>query len=175
MYGLKPVPFKTSTYSEIPLTRAVHGGCPLRGKAADGLALLDHLHHRKAFFRERSGGTGLHALAAAGAVACMAPVVLEVADDARVDAARGYLPDVRALHLRTDPDAAGAEDAAILVENEAGVGHVHGEARIVVGVAHVGDAQLAGHELEFAMAVGDAGRADVVALDQQQLDGHFSV
>ena len=50
-----------------------------------------------------------------------------------------------------------------------------GQAGIVVGVADVGDAELLRHGLQLAMAVGDAGRADVIALDQEQLDGHAAV
>jgi len=116
-------------------------------KPADQIALLGHFHHREALFGEGSCGAGLHALAATGAVACLAPIILEVADDARVDAARGDLPNMRALDLGADPDAARAQDAAVLVENEAGMGHIHGYPRIVVGVPDMGDAQFARHRL----------------------------
>src|ERR1035437_7331711 len=139
--------------SEKDLLRTVRRSGLLRGKPADVIAMLDHLHHRLALFRECSGGADLHALAAAGAVARLAPIVLQVADDARVDAARGNLPDMRSFHLRTHPHAACAQDAAILIEDEAGMRHIDGETRIVVGVAHVGDAQLLRHCLKLAMAV----------------------
>ncbi len=148
---------------------------PLFGKAGDGVALLDHLHDREAFFRECSGGAGMDAFTAGGAVDRLAPIVFEVADDTRVDAARGYLPNVCAFDLRADTDATRAEDAAVLIEDEAGVSHVHGEAGIVVPVADMCDAQLAGQRLKLAVAVTDAGGADVVAFDEEQFDGHLAI
>ena len=96
----------------------------VRGQARDSFALLDHLVDGEAFFSERAGGTGLNAFAAAGAVAGVSPVVFEVADDARVDAARGDLPDMRAFNFSADSDAARAENAAIVIEDEARVRHV---------------------------------------------------
>ena len=155
--------------------RRIAGLVLLHRQARDGFALLDHLVNGEAFFRERAGGAGLDAFAAAGAVARVAPVVFEIADDAGVDAARGDLPHMRSFHLSADPDAAGAEDAAIVIEDKARVAHVHGQARVVVGIAHVGDAERLRHGLQFAVAVRDAGGADVVALDEQQLDGHAAI
>ena len=55
------------------------------------------------------------------------------------------------------------------------MGHIDRQARIVVGVAHMSDTQGLRHRLQLAMAVGDAGRADVIALDQQQFDSHAPI
>jgi len=63
-------------------------GGSLAGDATDLVGLLHHLVHGEAFFRERAGGAGLYTLAAGGAVVGVAPIVFEIADDARIDAAR---------------------------------------------------------------------------------------
>ena len=99
--------------------RAVCLAGPLRYQAADDIALLDHLMNREALFSKRASGAGLDAFAAAGAVARVSPVVFEVADDAGIDAAGGDLPHVRAFHLGAYPYAARAQDAAIVIEDEA--------------------------------------------------------
>ena len=96
----------------------------LRGQSADDFALLDHFVDGESFFGKSAGGAGLDTFAARGAVAGFAPVVFEVADDARVDTARGDLPDVGSLDLGADAHAARAENAAVVIEDEAGMGHV---------------------------------------------------
>ena len=125
----------------------------MRGQARDAFALLHHLVDGEAFFGEGAGGTGLHAFAAARAVARVSPIVLEVADDAGVDAARGDLPHVRAFNFSAYPHAAAAQDAAIMVEHEARMRHIDGQARVVVGIAHMGDTERLRHGLQLAVAV----------------------
>ena len=48
----------------------------------------------------------------------VAPGLVQVGDDPGVDAAAGDVPGVRALDLVADPDAARAEDAAVVVDAE---------------------------------------------------------
>jgi hypothetical protein len=55
------------------------------------------------------------------------------------------------------------------------VGRVDLQARIAVGHAHVGHADFCGQVLQFAVAVGDAHRAVMVALREQQLDDRLAV
>ena len=150
-------------------------GGSLAGDAADFFGFLHHLVHGEAFFRERAGGAGLHALAAGGAVVRVAPIVFEIADDARIDAARGDFPDVSALDFCANAHATRAENAAVVIEDEAGMGHVYGEAGVVVRVPYVRDAQRLRHGLQLAVTIRNTRRADVVALDQKQLDGHAPV
>ena len=69
-------------------------------------------------------------------------------------------------HTRTQR---AAQDAAVVVEHEARMRHVDRQARRIVGIADVGDAEALRQSLQLAMAVGDADRAEVVALDEQQL------
>jgi hypothetical protein len=76
---------------------------------------------------------------------------------------------VRAFDLSADADTAGAEDAAVVVESEALVRCIDGELGVAIGQTHVSEALLLGESLEFAMAVGDADGADVVALSEEKL------
>jgi hypothetical protein len=71
-----------------------------------------------AFVEEGAGWTDLDALAAASAGG-FAPGLMEIGDDERVDAAPHDVPDMRAFNFSAYANAAGAEDAAILVEGEA--------------------------------------------------------
>src|SRR5208337_559950 len=106
-------------------------------------------------------GAGLHAFAAGGAIVRVAPIVLEIADNARIDAARRDFPDVGALDFGADADTTRAENAAVVIEDEAGMGHVNGEAGVVVGVAHMRDAERLRHGLQFAVTIRNTRRADV--------------
>ena len=99
-----------------------------------------------------------------------APLLVEIGDDDGVDAAAHHVPDVRAFNLSADADAAGAEDAAVVVDGEALVRGVDGELGVAIGQADVGQALLLRQGLQFAMAVGDADGADVVALGEEQLE-----
>ncbi len=80
-----------------------------------------------------------------------------------------------ALDFVAGTDAAGAEDAAVMVEDEGWVGGVDVVLGVEVGEADVGDADLIGEVLEFAVAVGDADGADMVSFGEEELDDHFPV
>jgi hypothetical protein len=148
---------------------------PLHSQPGDDFALFHHFVDGEALFSECACGACLNAFATAGAVARMAPIILEVGDEAGVDAARGDLPNVRSLDLGANPDAARAEDAPVVIENEARMGHIDGKAGIVIGVPDMGYAERLSHGLKLAVAVGDAGRADVVALHEEQLNSHAAI
>ena len=92
-----------------------------------------------------------------------------------MDAAGSEFPNMRAFQFRTNPDTPGAKNAAVVIENEARVRHVDGQFGEVVGEADGADAQGRGHRLKFAMSVGDADRANVVSLDQQQFHGDAAI
>jgi hypothetical protein len=91
-----------------------------------------------ALLRECPRRTGLDTFAAAGAILRLAPIIPEISDNARVDTARS--------------DAARAENTAIVIEDEARMRHIHRQARVVIGVAHMCDAEGLRKRLKFAMA-----------------------
>jgi hypothetical protein len=62
-----------------------------------------------------------------------------------------------------------------MVDGEALIRGVHLEIGIAVRQAYVRQALLLGQRLQFAMAVGDADRADVVALGEEQLENRVPV
>ena len=97
------------------------------------------------------------------------PVLVQIGDDDGVDAAAHHIPDVRAFDFGADAHAAGAQDAAVVVHGEALVRSIHGKRGIAIGQADMGQALLLGQRLQLAVAVGDAHRADVVALGEEQL------
>jgi len=142
---------------------------------ADAVVGFDHFSDGHTFFGERAGGTGLHTLAATGAGSRVAPFGVEVANDARVNAAGSHFPDVRPFEFRAHPDAAGAEDTAVVVEDEARMGQVQRESGIVVSKADRADAEGAGHGLQFTVTVGNANGTDMIAFDQQEFDRHPAV
>ena len=68
-----------------------------------------------------------------------------------------------------------AEDAAVVVHAEQRMRVVHVPFREAVFVADVVHALRVGQRLQFAMAVGHADGADVIALGEQQLQRHAAV
>ena len=74
-----------------------------------------------------------------------------------------------------DAHAARAQDAAIVVEHPARVRHVDRQAREVVRQVDMGEPEGLRQRLQFAIAVGDTDGADMVALDEQQLQRHQPV
>ena len=120
-------------------------------------------------------GTGLDALAAAGAAGGLAPRPLQLGDELRADPPAGHVPHVRPLDLRAGPHAARAEHAPVVVQHVARVGRVHGQAGIGVRVADVGHAVVLGQRLELAVPGGHAHGAGVVALGEEQLEGDLAV
>ena len=122
-----------------------------------------------AFIEEGAGGADLDALAAASATG-RAPVLMQVGDDGAVDSSAHNVPNVRAFDLGADTNAAGAEDAAVVVEGEALVRGIDGELRVAIGQPYMGETLLLGESLELAVAIGDADRADVVALGKEKFE-----
>ena len=100
---------------------------------------------------------------------------MQIGDDDGVDAAAHHIPDVRAFNLRADAHAARAQNAAVVVDGEALVRGIHGQRGIAIGQADVGQALLLRQRLQFAVAVGDADRADVIALGEEQLENHAAM
>ena len=62
-----------------------------------------------------------------------------------------------------------------MVDDETVVRRVDLFLGIAVGEVHVGNAQPLGQHLHLAVAVGDADRADVIALGEEQLQNHAAV
>ena len=123
------------------------------GKAADGFAVLGHLLDADSLLGECSRWAGLDAFATAGAGTRVAPVFGHVADDPCVNAPSGDFPDIRTFELGADPDTARAENAAVVIEDEAGMRHIHRLAWIVVGVPDMSDAERLSEGLQLTMAV----------------------
>jgi Ca2+-binding RTX toxin-like protein len=95
---------------------------------------------------------------------------MEVGDDGAINATAHDVPDVRAFDLGAHADAAGAEDAPVVVEGKALVRCIDGELGVAIGESHVSEALLLGEGLKLAVAVRDADRADVVALGEEQFE-----
>jgi hypothetical protein len=64
---------------------------------------------------EGTGGADLHALAAIGAGLDLPPGLSQAGDDLALLAPPAHIPDVGALHFIADPNATGAEDAAVVI------------------------------------------------------------
>ena len=77
---------------------------------------------------------------------------------------------MRPFHLIAHPHAPGAQDAAVVVEDEALVGGVHRQVRMERQQVEMADAQGLGVALETAVLIGHAHGADVVTLQEEQLD-----
>src|SRR5450759_791742 len=82
---------------------------------------------------------------------------------------------MRAFHFAASPHAARAEDAAVVVEHIALVAHVYADFGEAVGIAYAVDAEFLRERLQLAVVVGNADRADMIALDKQQLDSDLTV
>ena len=86
-----------------------------------------------------------------------------------------HVPGVRAFDLLAHAHAAGAQDAAVVVDDEAVVRTIHLHLRVAIREVHVRDLQTLRQGLQFAVAVGDADRADVVALGEEQLQNRAPI
>ena len=142
---------------------------------ADAVVVFDHFRDGDAFFGEGAGGARLNALAATGAGFRFAPFRVQITDDAGVNAARGHLPDMGAFQFRANANAAGAKDAAVVVENVAGMREIDRERRVIVRKMHGTDAEGSSHGLKFTVTVGNTDGADVIALDEQEFDGDAAI
>ena len=127
-----------------------------------------------AFVVESAGGAYLHALATACATG-LAPGLHQVRDHHAIDPASHHIPYVSAFNFGTNPHAACAQDAAVVIACEALVRCIHLEQRVAIGQPHMGHPQLLAHRLQLAVAVGHAYRADMIALGKQQFDDGLTV
>jgi len=78
---------------------AIGDRCSLRCKARNSIALLHHFVNCIALLRKCAGWASLDTFAASCAILRMAPIVPEIADNARVDSARCNLPNIRSFEL----------------------------------------------------------------------------
>ena len=120
--------------------------------------------------KQGAGGAHLHAFAAVGAGAHRTPGLIQAADDLAVLAPPAHIPHMGTLHLVADPHAAGAEDAAVVIEPKLPVGEIHSALGKAIRQAAVIHAYLHRQVLQLAVAVGHADGAHVVAFGEQQFD-----
>jgi len=80
-----------------------------------------------------------------------------------------------ALHLIAHANATGAQYAAIVIHAISFMGNVYGQPGKDVLVAHVVYAYGNGQILEFAMAIGNAHGAHVVAFCKEQFHDHLAI
>jgi len=66
----------------------------------------------------------MDALTAVRAGCGIAPLFIHLADDASVDTAGGEFPDMCSFQFGADSNATRADDASIVVEYKAGMGHI---------------------------------------------------
>ena len=74
---------------------------------------------------------------------------------------------MRPLDFIAHPDAASAQDAAVLVQHEPLVGGIDRQLGVQRRQLEMGEAHLPGLVLQLAMLVGDAHGTDMVALDEK--------
>ena len=80
-----------------------------------------------------------------------------------------------ALQFCAHPHATCAQNASVVIERITGMGQVQRKFRIVVSKTHGVHAHGAGHRLQLAMAIGDADRADMIALDKEKFERQASI
>ena len=148
---------------------------PGRDEEAELGLVVFHFGHRGALAEKGAGGTGLHAFAARGATGGFAPWLVEIGDDPAVMAAPGDIPGVRTFDFIADAHATGTENAAVVIDAELIVRHIHGQLGKLILEPDVIHAHARRQVLQFAMAVGHAHRANVVAFGEQQFDDHLAI
>lgn len=138
-----------------------HCSCFLGG--TDGLGLED--------IGDGRGGASLRTGSATDAVR-FHETLIQTLDDLGIEASSGHVEDELSLHFITGPDAAVAIDA---------LGKVRGHVRVAVvlltvqmgltfRIAHIPDAHLSGHGLQFAVAIDLTGQAIQWMIGEDQLD-----
>src|SRR5262249_52279427 len=127
-------------------------------------AVALHLGHGRALPEDGPRWAGLHTLATGRATVGTAPRLIQVGDDTGIGAPAAHIPGVGALDLVADAHTARAEDTAVMVDAKAVVSDIHMTLGRLVLVADMIHAEGHGHVLQFAVAVGHAHGADVVAL-----------
>ena len=92
-----------------------------------------------------------------------------------VDAAAHRTQHMRALDLSAGAHASNAKNATVVIDDKPFVRSVNVQFGIAIGQPDVGQTQLLAKRLQFAMAVGDADRADMVAFGEEQLEDGTAV
>ena len=77
-----------------------------------------------------------------------------------------------AFDLVANPDAARAQNAAVVIHDEPVVRGIDGDVRVLVGEADMRYAMSGREVLQVAMAIGHADRADVIPLGEEQFQRH---
>ena len=75
-----------------------------------------------------------------------------------------------ALQFRAHADAARAQNASVVVENEPRMRHVDRQLGKVVGKSHRINTECCRHLLQFAVSIGDTDGTYVIAFDQKQFE-----
>jgi len=93
---------------------------PRRDDVLEFATVLLHLGHGDALLEQGAGRAGVDALAARGAGARLAPRLVQVADDARADAAAREVLRPGPLDVPADPHAPSAQHASVVVHANSG-------------------------------------------------------
>src|SRR5579872_3607 len=80
-----------------------------------------------------------------------------------------------ALKFRAHAHAPRAQNAAVVVEDEAGMRHIDRQFGKVISEAYGVDAERGGHSLKLAMSVRDADSTYVVAFDEKQFQRYTAI
>src|SRR5579864_6196318 len=92
---------------------------PHHGQIRQELSTFQHFGDRASFLEERARGAHLHALAATGAGFRGSPRLVQIRNHLGIDAPSHNVPGMRALNLVADAQATRAQDAAVVVDDEA--------------------------------------------------------
>src|SRR5574343_1693106 len=133
------------------------------------LALADRHRETLAFLQDHADRADMGRLVVEREVGVAELAGLGIDDQVRLDAAPGQREDVLAIDVAAGPHAQRAEDAAVEVEQHLGVRGIDRPVGEEVVVVRAGEAEVVGGGLQLAVAALFAGRAEVVALDEQHL------
>ena len=98
----------------------------------------------------------MHTLAAGGAGFRRSPRFVQVRNDFGVDATPHHVPGMRAFDLVANPDATRAQNAAVVIDDEAVVRGVDVFFRIAIRKAHMRNAETLRQHLHLAVTIRDA-------------------
>ena len=150
-------------------------GVPPAGEDGQEVLVLDHLADRRALLDQGAGRADLDALAAAGAGLALAPGAGQVGDHPAVDCRGPSRPRCGRPRSRRTPARSGCRGRSGCGPGGTSRASCRPRSGPAVGHPHVVDAALLGQRLQLAVAVGDAHRADVVALGEEQFDDRAPV
>src|SRR5690242_4618202 len=95
---------------------------------------------------------------------------MQVGDDNRIDAAAHHIPHMRAFNFSAGTHATRAKDAAVVIHGETLVRGIDWQFGITVWQPDVSQSLLLPKRLQFAVAVGYAHAANVIALGKQHFE-----